>query len=62
MRVVLLAIPIWQGGLVMLQHSQRRLQRQVHSHRQHVAETSGLPFGDLLCPRRVQQVIDEEEE
>jgi len=46
----------------MLQHSQRRLQRQVHSHRQHVAETSGLPFGDLLCPRRVQQVIDEEEE
>jgi len=42
----------------MLHHSQGRLEHQVNFFRRQVADGSGLPFADLLCPQQVQRVID----
>jgi len=44
----------------MLHHSHGRLKHQVHLMRQRMVEARQLPLTDLLCPQRVQRVIEQE--
>ena len=44
----------------MSHHSHGRLGRNVDSVRRRVDEAQGLPFADLLDPRRVRRVIEQE--
>lgn len=45
----------------MAQRTSSRLRRQVHAHRDALAQTPGLPFAELLDPELVQQAVRDEQ-